>query len=167
MYFNPELFLCQKRLSYLQIPWLRSGRDVAFDSCKTLQSTYQACNALHITHVSACQRENRREDDSITAAASLPDGLPPTIAVQLGAMSSSTRAALAWLVVLVISLTSCDAAVKPWACTSVCSSNALQPQPADCQQDCPDDVCNPQLADIRGELLVLALGSHGKTGELQ
>uniref|UniRef100_A0A383VQF4 Apple domain-containing protein n=1 Tax=Tetradesmus obliquus TaxID=3088 RepID=A0A383VQF4_TETOB len=81
-------------------------------------------------------------------------------------MSSSTRAALAWLVVLVISFTSCDAAVKPWACTSVCSSNALQPQPANCQQDCPDDVCNPQLADIRGELLVLALGSHGKTGDV-
>jgi hypothetical protein len=56
-------------------------------------------------------------------------------------------------------------AVKPWACRKVCNYIPIQPEPTYCDLDCPADECLPQQADIRGELLVLALGSQGYAGE--
>jgi hypothetical protein len=60
-----------------------------------------------------------------------------------------------------------EANVQAWACTNVCTSTATRSEPRNCRLDCAVYVCNPQLADIRGEMLVLTLGSQGRAGEGQ
>lgn len=75
---------------------------------------------------------------------------------------TATSSLLALLLVIFISR---DVDAVASACRSVCNYTPAQPEPIDCQQDCADAACQPQQADIRGELLVLAVGSQGYAGK--
>jgi hypothetical protein len=85
----------------------------------------------------------------------------------LGAtMFTNPGAAAAWILSLcLVAAVSTDAYGTTWACRNVCNYTPSQPEPTDCQQDCAAASCQPQQADIRGEVLVLALGSQGYGGE--